>query len=295
VGPADIVVAGGDARWVSGLPGRSALVLPYRVHLVVETGSGPEIVRRRISRREREMFARNARVRSWSWEADSSSAAFEQFYERMHVPTMRRRHGERARSERREVADRCILRRGHLFFVVEGGRRVAGALCRWDDRGGTLTVRLLGVLDGADEHYSSGAFKAVYHFLIDWAVRRGVQRVDLSGAEALLSMGIVQWKRRFGAAMVLPPNHFRDKRVWLHVARDSAAVRDFLAANPLVAMTADGALEAVYFSDGDRPARRDILGDFAGVRGSRVVDLDRFLGAGEGVPASSRNRERDLA
>jgi hypothetical protein len=277
--PADVVAIGCGTGWPRNRSLRAALVLPYRVHLVVETAGGPAEVRRRIARRERELFSRGSRAHGWSLERDDSPAAFEHFYERMHVATMLRRHGERARSERPDLARLGILDRGCLLFVTESGTRVAGALCRWSERRRTLTVRLLGVLDGADEHYASGAFKALYHLLLDWAARGGVERVDLSGAEPLLSMGIVQWKRRLGAAMIMPPNHFRDKRVWFCVVRDTDAVRDFLVANPLLAMGPgeSEAFEATYFYDGARPPRRDLPGDFPGVAGAREVDLDRFL------------------
>jgi hypothetical protein len=291
---ADVVMVGCTSRQAARLPRRSALILPYRVHLVVDTSGDPEVVRRRIARRERSGFAHNRRVRRWSWEHSETGTDFELFYDRMHRPTMLRRHGERMRTERRDVAYESLMRHGFLFFVVEDGVRVAGALCRWEAGTRTLTTRLLGVLDGADEHYSSGAFKAVYHFLIDWACGHGVDRVDLSGAEPFLSMGIVQWKRRFGPVLALPPNHFRDKRLWFHVARDTDAVRDLLVANPILAIGPDGAIDAVYFHDRSRPARTDILGDFRGVRTARHLNLDCFLSGPEPSPVIARAGERPV-
>lgn len=46
------------------------------------------------------------------------------------------------------------------------------------------------MLHGADEHYDSGAFKAVYHLLLAWAVANQVRRVDFFGTEAFISNGI---------------------------------------------------------------------------------------------------------
>jgi Acetyltransferase (GNAT) domain len=276
-GSADIVTVGGDAGDLSRLPGTRSLILPFRVHLVVDVDGDAESMRRRICPRERWEFRRNRRRHDWTWEWDDDPRAFEHFYERMHRPTMARRHGPRTRTEQKAAAYECLFCRGPLFFVSEAGRRVAGVLCRWDPRTRTLTTRLLGVLDGDQAHYRSGAFKAVYHLLIEWACGAGVEHIDLHGTEALISKGIFQWKRKFHPRVVLAPNHFAHKRVWLHVARDSEAVRRFLVANPVLAMTAQGDMEALYFRDRDRQPRTDLGSSCPGVLRRREVDLDVFL------------------
>lgn len=284
---ADLVAVGCDAGRAARLPAAAALVLPFRVHLVVEVDDDLAGMRRRISKREREDFNRSRREHDWTWERDDSPAAFEHFFERMHRPTMDERHGERQRTESAGVAYECLFRQGMLFFVGTGGRRVAGVLCRWDAASRTLTTRLLGVLDGDAEHYASGAFKAVYHLLLEWACANGVERIDYHGTEAFVSKGIYQWKRKFRPTVVLPPNHFAGKRLWLRAARDTGAVRDFLVANPTLAMAGDGGIEAVYFRDGARPARTGLSWECAGVTGAREIDLDEFL-----APAGARRKER---
>jgi hypothetical protein len=205
----------------------------------------------------------------------------------MHRPTMARRHGPRTRTEPKAVAYECLFRRGPLFFVSEEGRRVAGVLCRWEPRTRTLTTRLLGVLDGDEAHYRSGAFKAAYHLLLEWACGAGVEHVDLHGTEALISKGIFQWKRKFHPRVVLPPNHFARKRVWLHAARDTPAVRRFLVANPVLAMLPQGGIEAVYFRDRERRPRTDLGCSCPGVLRQRELDLDAFLSCDAGPRATA--------
>ncbi len=117
---------------------------------------------------------------------------------------MRRRHGDRSRTEPARGAH-AILPRGTLLFVTSGGRRVAGVLCHWSPDRRTLTTRLLGVLDGDEQHYADGAFKAVYHLLLRWACARRVPHVDFFGTEAFLSKGIFQWKRKFAPASSCRP------------------------------------------------------------------------------------------
>ncbi|MEV0136692.1 hypothetical protein AB0H83_50740 [Dactylosporangium sp. NPDC050688] len=274
---ADLVVVGAEAHRTARLPSDRALLAPFRVHLVVDVAADPQEQQQRISKRERWEFRRNRKRSGWTLEEDPSPAALEFFYHRMHVPTMRLRHGERGRSEQLSVARDAVLRHGTLFFVRQGDQRVAGALCHRSDAG-TLTTRLLGVLDGDPAHYDSGAFKAVYHLLLEWAGTHGVSQVDLFGTEALLSKGIFQWKRKFAPRVVLPPNHFATKRMYLRVVNDTPAVRDFLVANPLLAQAGAG-FEPRYFTDARRPARLQVSAQCPGLPEPRIVDLDAWLGA----------------
>ena len=271
----DIVLVGGEDKRIRQLPAERAFIAPFRVHLVVDTTPGSEAVRKQISRRERWEFDRNNRRRRWEFREDNSERALRFFYDRMHVPTMRVRHAEDTRTEKFTVARDLILRRGRLMFVVDGGQPVAGVLCH--ERGGVITTRLLGVLDGSAEHYDLGAFKAVYHLLLGWAAERGYAAVDFFGTEAFLAKGIFQWKRKFGPKVVVPPNHFSTKRLYLAIRRDTERVRDFLVANPFLEIDRDGGMRAVYFCDDTREARTDISAKAEALGSPRHVHLDEFF------------------
>ncbi|MFE8940589.1 GNAT family N-acetyltransferase [Streptomyces sp. NPDC007872] len=281
--PADLVVVGADAARMDRLPDTTALTAPFRVHLVVDVPPSQEELQRQISRRERWEFNRNQRRHDWELQEDPSPEALDFFYRRMHRPTMRRRHGDRSRTESLSVARHAILPRGTLLFVTSGGRRVAGVLCHWSPDRRTLTTRLLGVLDGDEQHYADGAFKAVYHLLLRWACARRVPHVDFFGTEAFLSKGIFQWKRKFAPRVQLPPNHFSRKRIRLYVRNDTPGVRDLLVANPLLSWTAgpDGPrMTPTYFTDAQRPPRLDVSARCPGLPEPRLLDLDAFLGGG---------------
>ncbi|WP_158895677.1 GNAT family N-acetyltransferase [Amycolatopsis anabasis] len=283
---ADLVLVGGEDSRVRQLPRRQAFVLPFRVHLVVATDIDAETLRSRISKRERWEFARNRRLYDWEWEEDNSLRALRWFHDHLHVPTMRARHPEDSRTESLVVAERSILRSGRLFFLRENGNRVAGVLCHHPGERAVLTTRLLGVLDGDPAHYDSGAFKAVYHLLLEWACARGLPAVDFYGTEAFLSKGIFQWKRKFFPAVVLPPNHFSTKRIHLTVRRDTAKVRDFLVANPFLQLTPDGRLQPVYFHDTARPITTAVSAKTRDIAPTRHVDLDAFF---DHTPTAARD------
>ncbi|MEN8656120.1 GNAT family N-acetyltransferase [Streptomyces sp. 21So2-11] len=262
---------------------RHRLLLPFRVTLGVPVGPDPQEVLRRLSRKARQQHSRELRSHRRTLEVATGEKGFAFFYDDMHRPTMANRHGDSARSEDRESARVCLFQRGVLFFLRESDRRVAGMLCRLEGR--TLVIRLAGVDQGSDQAYGSGTYLAMYVLILQWAAEHGLTRVDLSGCEPFLSKGIFQFKRKMHPEVVLPSNHFANKRLLLQVRRDTPSVRDFLAANPLLGFGPEQGFEAVYFHDDDRPPRLDLRWSCPGVQGHRLVDLDDFLA---GLPGPSR-------
>lgn len=274
---ADLVAVGCAPSQVGRLPGAAALVLPFRVHVLARTSDGPCGWYHRMSKSERRWSSRTLRTGSWALEVATDADSFEYFYHRMHLPTMRARHGERAVSESRDAAWECLFRHGVLAFVTYEGTRVAGLLCRWGAGRRVLTIRLVGVLDGLPDYYSNGAMRATDHLLLAWAAARGVPRVDFGSAEPFLSQGVFQRKRLLASTAVMAPNHSGRHRLWWHARRDTPRVRDFLVANPVLELTGDGRLRAVYFCDEQRPARLDLAPTREGIDGRRVQPLDGFL------------------
>ncbi|WP_165960699.1 GNAT family N-acetyltransferase [Actinocrispum wychmicini] len=273
----DITIVGTTAPNASRLPRDFSFVLPMRVHFVVDFNADTESVIERIARGERRNFRQKCRQHKWDLDIERDPGWFDHFYDRIYRATMFQRHRERERTESRESAYECLFRNGILFVLRMDGRRAGGHLCHWDRTTGVLTSRLLGVLDGADEYYAAGALKVMHILLIEWAGRNGVRQLDFQGTEAFLSKGTYQFKRLFGTRVTLPPNHFGDKRLWLQVRRDTPQVRDFLVANPFLAVTDDGTMEAVYFHDEHRVARTEYKSNSPGVVGVRHVNLTDFL------------------
>lgn len=278
---ADLLIVGTTSAKVGRLPAESSFVLPMRVHFVVDFDDEVDRVLARIVKGEQRNLRQKFRQHQWELAIERDPGWFDYFYDHIYRATMFKRHGERERTEEREAAYECLFRDGILFVLDMDGKRIGGHLCHWNPKSGVLTSRLLGVLDGADEYYAAGALKAMHYLLIQWAGRNGVRRLDFQGTEAFLSKGTYQLKRLFGTRVILPPNHFGDKRLWLQVRRDTPGVRDFLAANPFLSIAGDGTMEAIYFHDDDRPARTDYNSKSPGVTAKRHLSLDEFFAAGQ--------------
>ncbi len=270
----DLLVVGAPRRWLRPRRSLHDLVAPMRIHYLVELDQSTEPIRNRISRRPLERLRKGERERRWTLEACSDDSSFWDFYERMHLPTMRLRHGEHARTESARVAYHCLFRRGLIFFVREGERRVAGALCRIEEDEKKITMRLIGVLDGDEEHYQSNVYVALYALTLEWAQHRGFRSMDLSGSEPFVSKGTYQFKRLFDPTILIPGTHYRDKRLCLVPLASSRIFREFLRRNPLICEASNGELEAVFFEDEDGSARGKIGWTTANIRNHRIVHVE---------------------
>ena len=281
---ADILFTGCGSAQAAALPAENSLVLPFRIQQILEVLPDMEAMSKKVSRNERKQFANLRAKNDWAWERGHTMADLEFFYERMHLPTMGFRHGKATRSADWDTAVNCLFQRGALFFVTEGGKRVAGVLVRLDDDRRILRARLLGVLDGDEKHYRSGAVKALWYLGMECSVgHEKIEQMDMSGGEPFPGKGVFQFKRRLHPLTELPTDHFRDKRLHLRVLRDTDAVRDFLVFTPVIAVDEAGKLTAVHFADAERPAHTRIVGTGPGIESSRVIDLDEFLAGLERV------------
>ncbi|MFC9256466.1 GNAT family N-acetyltransferase [Amycolatopsis thailandensis] len=289
---ADLVALGCSRRRALALPSAHSVLLPFRVHQLLDIVGDAEAMHKTVSANERRQFAKLRRKYEWTAELGTGEEDLRFFYERMHLPTMASRHGGSARSVDLDVATHELFHKGRLLFVTEGEKRVAGVLARLEDGGKVMRMRLLGVLDGDETHYRSGAVKAVYYLAMEWAAGNGVSRIDFSSADPYPGKGVFQFKRRFHPTLVHAENHYRDYRVHLRAKRDTPLVRDLLVATPMLTVDSADRLVAVHFFDGTRPAKENIRGDGPGVHATRLVDLDEFLAGLPVTPPTERTTRR---
>ncbi|HTU78800.1 MAG TPA: hypothetical protein VMF09_08590 [Solirubrobacteraceae bacterium] len=253
----------------------ATVVAPMRIRYVVhvkQRGTPGDM----LPRRDREKLRSGIRRFGWSLERDESSAGFDFFFDRMHVPTMVARHGDdEVHTESRDIARHALFERGALLFLRHEGERRAGLICRTD--GATVSFRLAGVLDGDSRHYSDSLQLGLYSLALEWAAEQGAQYVELSGSRPFVSEGLYQFKRKFRPEILLPFNHFRSKRLVLMVRQDTPEVRDWLVANPIIAIDGRQELRVLFFFDEERPKREGIRWRCSGIAREEPVDLDRWL------------------
>jgi hypothetical protein len=263
------IVFGGRPRAV---PDHASFALPLRIHMVVDLlSTDPED---RPSRRQTRQQRKRVLRYGYGYRFSHSAADFDHFYTRMHVATMRRRHGANARSMSREQAFDTIFMNGALLFVTRDGVDVAAVLCHFRDE--VCDARLVGWLDGDDSLLEQEALKTGNHFLLEWTRLHGFESLDFQGCEPFIHKGTFQSKRHLGASVIIPDNDLGRSHIRMTVDRDTRAVRNLLAELPWLGWDAAGQLRPILCHDS---ANSPSDAEHAYARSPRplLVDLDEVL------------------
>ena len=127
---------------------------------------------------------------------------FRHFYQRMYLPTLERRHGERAYRRSAGYLEHAA-RHGHLLLLHHEGRAVAGALnVRRAGRPDALDHWAGGVIDGDCDWIRRGADAALLRETLAWARREpGFTTVGLTQTHPFASDGLLRFKLRWGARL----------------------------------------------------------------------------------------------
>jgi hypothetical protein len=157
---------------------------------------------------------------------------------------------------------------GEVLWVMRDGEPVAGLLL--EDQGRELRMVVVGMVEAANRR--DGALAAAYYFAIDEAVRRGRRWLRTGGTRPVLSDGVLEFKRKWGA-------HVRGVRQAHYLAMRcpgwTPAVRRLLARHPLVIEPRDGEFLACTVREAiERPpneAARSML-ELGGLAGALVPD-----------------------
>jgi hypothetical protein len=251
-----------------------AVILPFRVHLIADLGLG---LRDLLSRNRRAAHRGQVNRHGYTYRISTEVADLDRFYRHFYLPTMRRRHGPRARTVDLATAREEIFAHGMLLQVCSGGEEVAGVVARLDRRPAVVHSRLIGVRDGAIRHWANGAASVVDVFLLEWAAVNGYAAVDLQGAEPFLRKGSLQSKVALGATLTTAPGPQSAEFIRLSVGRDTPSIRGFLADHPIVTVDDDRRLGVTYFRDGERHPPLDLPVPKHGIHHRRVLSLDAML------------------
>jgi hypothetical protein len=137
---------------------------------------------------------------------------------------------------------RRVPRYGELLWVVRAGERLAGLLL--ESRGRTLRMLVLGMRDA--RHRRDGALAALYHFALAEAARRRDRLLRTGGARPVLSDGVLEFKRKWGAGLRHGGQH---DYLALGIGTWSPAVRALFGRHPVVVEAARDRFEALTDPD----------------------------------------------
>jgi hypothetical protein len=120
----------------------------------------------------------------------------------MLIPYALRRFNAQARRPA-AGALRHLEMRSKLLFLLQGGRRLAGAVvvCNGDQ----LWIAVFGVKDGDLTLMRDGAIAGLYALTIEWAKHIGMRDIHAGRTSVFESDGLIHYKRKWGMSPVREP------------------------------------------------------------------------------------------
>jgi hypothetical protein len=207
--------------------------------------------------RGKERLARlrsKARRAGFTFAISDRDAEFVEFYDRLHAPYVRDRHGEGASVQsREETLGKLRSRAWRLLTVRRGDELVAAGTVAFD--GAAARFWQLGVRDGDPALLAAGAADAVYAFVMTEARERDCEVLHLGHSRPFARDGVLEYKRMLGA-YVLDARDERRGSLELSLRRLTPGLADFLTENPMIAFESDGRCRLYGFVRGGRAEAR---------------------------------------
>ena len=176
-----------------------------------------------------------------------SAGDLDTFYHVFYVPFVRKRHGAYAYTWSLGML-RYYLRRGVLFWVMQEGQRIAGAVLR--ARGTVVQTVAMGTINGDYAPVRLGATTAIYCHAIEYARASGCTAINFGGSRPILTDGALRFKTKWGMRLVEQSRPCYDFLIRWEKLDDS--ILAFLSQTPLV-FRDRGQLSAVAYVPGDGP------------------------------------------
>lgn len=243
IGESDLIIIESGRFLISKLRDESAIMLPFRVQLIVDLGGEWRQVEERFHRHIRQHMRRSLAAFQYDYVITRSEQQLASFYNEMYVPTMHLRHGDLAAIMPFQEASQ-LLRHGWLFLVKRDGASVCGWLGH--ARQNIVEYREMGVLKGDLQLMKEEVVDAMIYLAIRWAHQQGYLAFRLGDVWPFLSGGFLA-KRKWGATVSVSPN--QHKQIWIRIMRDTPAVQSFCRDHPCIVVDRSGTLRGLYVVD----------------------------------------------
>lgn len=215
-------------HYILRLPG---LAVPYWLKQKIELSDDWDAYLARMRRKTRREAQRMIRKFDLRTRVVAGNTYAEAFYDRLYAPYIRQRHGESAVVIDRQTALKKLRKSQIVQLLLD--EQVIGA-AQINIQGPGLLLGWTGLANLHDRPELRGVADALDMFCMKHAFDTGCQIIDMGHSRAVLSDGILRYKKKWGAnvsAGVVPQGLMK-----FEVQDFSPACRHFLSNNPLLSV-----------------------------------------------------------
>jgi hypothetical protein len=192
---------------------------------------------------------RNATIKSgYTIEHTKCEFDYIDFIDNMHLPYIKKRHGENALFVIRERLFKDLqLKQKRLFILKSEGRSIGGSVLEYND----FMDRFwhIGIRPNLSTDVSAGVCAALYCFVINNAKERGSKILHLGYCRPFVRDGVFEYKRQFGGHSVgRDPEDYGSIELTIF-CKSAGAVR-FLTENPMIALRPNKKYALYIFTEG---------------------------------------------
>ncbi|UCD96857.1 MAG: hypothetical protein JSV35_02030 [Candidatus Bathyarchaeota archaeon] len=176
---------------------------------------------------------------------------FDFFYRKMYLPYTKKRFGKAARLYSHSRLKAVYRRGGGIVFVSQEAQRRAGLLFRVN--GGTVQVKSFGVFDADQNHGADLVGQAALFFLIKWAKRKGLVRLDYGITMPFFKDGVFIYKREWGMGI---DKYVEQPFCAIKLNCSNEATISLLQRNPFIFLANEAMTGAIFLNH--RPAKLEL-------------------------------------
>jgi|GEM_PF-1327005 len=227
----DLIFTETDRFYAALLKRLKFALIPKWILLDLDISKSLPKIMKTIKNRSLDNNLRRMRAQQYTYEITQDQERFDLFYNHMYVPYATKRFGNASWVLGYHNLKR-LLRKGQLLLVIQDDIPLTGALLI--ERENSLFSHSLGVRDGNIVYVEQGAITASYFFTIQWAKKKGYERIDFGYCRPFLRDGVFIYKKRWGMSV---RNYKRSMGMGvfgLKINRFSKGVRGFLGENPFI-------------------------------------------------------------
>ena len=170
------------------------------------------------------------------------------FVRNAYVPHIRERFGDLARPHS-ELTIARAFKSGGLLWVERHGVRVAGVV--FSTSGNTISSRIAAPVSDPELVENLHAVSATKKFLIDYAIERAYQYLDLGKSRPQLMDGVLRHKKRWGARLLDSPKEVAEFHLsWRAL---TPAIAQWLRTTPLVVRDCGGLAGLTASAENESP------------------------------------------
>jgi hypothetical protein len=180
------------------------------------------------------------------YEVTQNPSELYNFYYNMHLPYIKKTHGNESVIASYDFVIREIDKGGHfscLLLIKKENERIAGILL--GQRKNKAHLLILGIKDGNLDYVKDGVIGALFVFSIRHAQEKGFTKIHLGTSRSFLKDGVLQYKRKWNQKILIS----KKSGFFMKILSKTEALKGFLVNNPFIYQDKKNLKGALFITD----------------------------------------------